>query len=97
MENLLITIVDGAEKLTVYDNNTANMTTTQHILDLIAAHNEAVNVIIADHDLVGDDDWQERIEMLQHSLEQSVRKMLAAEKEVADNQLPLDFPLTNQP
>lgn len=38
------------------------------IIDLIEQHNKAVNTILADHDLVGDDNWREQIEDLQSKI-----------------------------
>lgn len=66
----------------------------EEILQLIEQHNNAVNTIIADHDLVGDDNWAERIEYLQHQLVNKVKALTSTEDFVPVNQCAIDFPLT---
>lgn len=67
----------------------------KEIITLIEQHNIAVNTIIADHDLVGDDSWIERIEFLQYQLLNKV-KALNGEDFVPVNQCAIDFPLTTK-
>ena len=66
------------------------------VLQLIEQHNIAVNTIIADHDLVGDDSWIERIEFLQYQLLNKVKSLDTREDFVPVNQCAIDFPLTTK-
>lgn len=68
----------------------------EEILQLIEQHNNAVNTIIADHDLVGDDNWTERIEYLQHQLVNKVKALTSTEDFVPVNQCAIDFPSTTK-
>lgn len=65
------------------------------IIELIEQHNKAVNTILADHDLVGDDNYREQIEFLQFQLVSKV-KALDIEDFVPVNQCAIEFPLTTK-
>ena len=45
------------------------------ILELIERHNEEVNAVLADFDLVGDDDFRERIQFLQFQLTERIKQL----------------------
>lgn len=64
------------------------------VLQLIEQHNNAVNTILADHDIVGDDNWTERIEFLQYQLVNKVKALTCSEDFVPVNQCAIEFPLT---
>lgn len=65
------------------------------IIELIEQHNKAINTILADHDLVGDDNYREQIEFLQFQLVSKV-KALDSEDFVPVNQCAIEFPLTTK-
>lgn len=68
----------------------------KEILDLIEQHNKAVNTILADHDLVGDENYREQIEFLQFQLINKVKALDGTEDCVPVNQCAIEFPLTTK-
>lgn len=47
----------------------------QKAIDLIEQHNIVVNNIINDFDILGDDDWRERIEFMQFQLINKIKAL----------------------
>ena len=65
-------IVDGELDTIVFDP----VCDIRHqILNLLEQHNEQVNTIINDFDILGDDDWRERIEFLQFQLINKIKAL----------------------
>lgn len=85
-------IVDGELDIIVFDP----ICDIRHqILNLLAQHNEDVNNIINDFDILGDDDWRERIQFLQFQLINKI-KALDNEDFVPANPCIIEFPLTTK-